>query len=51
MPNIYGKERPSKAKKPKATPNMLGSGTAKKAGHILQTRKQRIEELLKKAGG
>ena len=53
MPNIYGQERPSKKKKPnmKPQPSMLGTGTAKKAGHTLQTRKQRIDELLKKAGG
>lgn len=48
MPNIYGKERPSKAKKKrKPKPEMLGTGTASKAGYYLETRKDRIDKILK----
>jgi hypothetical protein len=47
MPNIYGKERPSKAKKkskPKAS--MLGTGEAAKAGRLLGSRQQQIESAV-----
>ena len=49
MPNIYGKERPSKKKKKdkkKPSPKMLGTGQAAKAGKALKGRKAQIEAVV-----
>jgi hypothetical protein len=49
MPNIYGKERPSKTKKKKyhkPTAKMLGAGLASAAGRLLGSRQQKIESAV-----
>lgn len=44
------KERLTSFFKPSPTPELLGTGAAAKAGKQIQTRKQKIEEALRKSG-
>ena len=50
MPNIYGKERPSKKKNNKPTPGMLGTGKAVGAAKLLGSRQQQIESAVNSIG-
>ena len=52
MPNIHGKERPSKTKKKVSAPSatVLGTGGSGQAGRLLGSRQQQIESAVSPIG-